>query len=132
MIEINLLERPSAKDCHDVRAYWDEAGCLHWFEANAGWFKSNTAKPSAETIVKFLVRLFEFLKYNYFKCCEKHKIYVVNFERPIVVRNLTFKFDTKCTALSSIVGNVAAESSDDESETEQLKRWLANMRHTKF
>lgn len=121
MIELTMLEKPSARDCHDVRAYSDEAGCLHWFDANAGWFKSDTPNPSAETLIKFLVGLFEFLNYDYFKCCAKQKAYTLSSGRtaapPPPAPRLTFKFDTE--------SNKETQSSDDEDEIEQLKRWVA-------
>lgn len=127
MLEIILDESSKHPDCHDVRAYWDEARHLHWFDANAGWFRSNMPNPSVANMNQFLGDLFGFLKYSNFKRCKKQKQYQLNLDPATHPKRLTVMFDSAATSL--LPSTVVADSdSDDESEADQLQRWVANMR----
>lgn len=142
MIPICMIESPRAPSFHDVRAFWDSEGYLHWFDANAGWFKSNTSNPSHESIANLIIGLFKIIDYH-FRCCIKLRLETIGPQLPRIPSRLTPIFDKKpvasakpkdirkqlITATSLAVTTVDetpenSSSSDEESETEQLRRWL--------
>ena len=58
-----LSARSKSIQWHEARLCLDAAGHVHWFDANAGWFRSQTTKPAIDDLKKDLSLIFEALQY---------------------------------------------------------------------
>lgn len=77
--EYLLIKKPCyIKYWHEMRLFIDDQQYVHWFDANIGWFRSSSARPSVESVVRFLGKIFAIMQYeNYHALAITNSIHIL-------------------------------------------------------